>query len=150
VAKDRRPRYKIDPEDLPNDEERKALAAWDAEMAATKKAAHHFYPNVPIPIVKAVVDARAEVALPLVMAAHRRLTMRRLNMIPLTSSVWQAAGYADCSKRRRQTAIANLRKIPQVLELKEQRSLSARYHLSYGPLWKRKKHAPIDDEDEEY
>src|SRR6516164_5653385 len=122
------------------------------DVAATlmkEKKRAPYYPDMPLHIVHAIVAKGAESALPLVLAAHRRMFMRKFRSTALTKSIWQAAGLPNDDNVdvwRRRTALVNLRKIPDVLVLVEKRSPIARYWVSYGPLWKRTPQVYIEDE----
>lgn len=93
-----------------------------------------YVPSFPLKIQLALVEAKAEVALPLVLAIHRQLTMTHRQETPLNEAVWRAAG--SPSARRRHIILQKLKRLPSVLELIEARSSTSRYRLRRGELWK--------------
>jgi hypothetical protein len=122
-------------------------AALNLARGLNEDGSFPYYPKISAHVVLAIVAADALHALPLVLATHRRMHMRQRDAIPLTKSIWRAAGYPDPDDWRRRTALAQLRRVPQVLGLEEKRSRYARYRLKRGPLWKRKPR--LDDLDRE-
>jgi len=80
-----------------------------------------------------IIRTRAWYALPLVMAAHRRMRMKGRKSIALTSALWFDLGGLDQSERH--AIIAHLKKIPQIMIVTPEHRLQWRYRLSYGPLW---------------
>jgi hypothetical protein len=106
-----------------------------------------FYPTTPLHIVHAIIAKKAEYALPLVLAAHRRMYIREAKATALTKPIWQAAGLYEASEQRKRTTLQHLRKIPEVLTLIEKPSFIARYWVAYGPLWKRKPKIQIEEGD---
>jgi hypothetical protein len=111
-----------------------------------KSAYTHYFPKTPLHIVHAVVAAGAEVALPLIFAAHRQMHMRESNSLVLTNSIWRAAGPYETAERRKRTVLKHLREIPDVLVLTKKRSPIAHYRVAYGPLWKQTPKIQLEDE----
>ena len=51
-----------------------------------------FVPAFPLAVLQAVAQARAEKALPLILAIHRQLQMSSREWTPINAAVWTAAG----------------------------------------------------------
>jgi hypothetical protein len=84
-----------------------------------------------------VVERKAEKALPFLLALNRHLTMalRRWGRtsIPITKAVWRSAG--NPSKNARQTIMAHIELMPELIILREKRTFASRYRVEKGPLW---------------
>lgn len=135
--------FMADPDDMPSEEEKRAWEKWDEELQLEKEKtfAKQFIPVFPVHVLQAIIKAEAEAALPIILAAHRWMYVLQRKATPLSSRIWDAAGYDDQAKtrNRRKTIITSLRKIPQVMKLTPRRSWIAHYWIAYGPLWKQKK-----------
>jgi hypothetical protein len=92
-----------------------------------------YIPPFPLRIQLALVEAKAEVALPLVLAIHRQLTMTRRQETPLNEAVWRAAGSPSAKKRH--NILEKLMRLPGIIQLIEARSPTSRYRLRRGELW---------------
>ena len=58
-----------------------------------------FIPPLALHIVTSIVEAKAEKALPLVLAIHRQLYMTKRETTPLNVAVWKAAGSSSLRER---------------------------------------------------
>jgi hypothetical protein len=94
-----------------------------------------YYPNTPGCIGLEIVAKGAEKAALLVLAAHLQMHANGMRETALTKSVWAMAGLPDDQDPRRRTVLHNLKKIPRVLKITEERTWYARYRVAYGPLW---------------
>jgi hypothetical protein len=92
-----------------------------------------FVPSFPVRILGAVVTARAEKALPVVLAIHRQLLMTRREWTPLNSAIWIAAG--SPTDKGRATILRKLKHLPDLIRIKERRTPLSRYRVARGPLW---------------
>jgi hypothetical protein len=82
-----------------------------------------------------LVERRAEIVLPLLLAMQRRLAMTTKAVITLSSKVWKDAG--NPSKNRRVAIVSHLRRMPDLVVIHEVRRFTSRYRLERGPAWKR-------------
>jgi hypothetical protein len=80
-----------------------------------------------------VVERRAEIILPLLIAIQRRLDMTRKARTPLSAKVWKDAGSPP--KNRRVSILAQLRRMPELVVLLEARHFTFRYRVGKGPVW---------------
>ena len=80
-----------------------------------------------------LVKRRAEITLPLLLAIQRRLDMSRKTHTPLSSKVWRDAGFPP--KNRRVAILAQLRRMPDLVVLREDRHFAFRYRVVKGPTW---------------
>ena len=101
--------------------------------ARRKRTANAYIPAIPLRIVKAAVQTDAVLALPLVLAIHRQLTMTGRSSTPLNATVWASAG--SPSRRKREVILRRLRTIPDVIRVEEDRTSQTRYRASRGELW---------------
>jgi hypothetical protein len=108
-----------------------------------------FVPNITVYVLHEIVKARALPALPLVLAAHRRMFMLGKRRTPLRRAIWQAAGIYKSRDPLRRTMFTNLKKIPKVIEIEKCRSPVATYRLKYGPAWEEEANVFIEDENED-
>jgi hypothetical protein len=74
-----------------------------------------------------------EKALPLLIAIHLRQGVLSKTRVPLASWVWKMAG--DPSKNTRVTMLAHLRRLPDLVMLREDRHPMFRYRVEKGPAW---------------
>ena len=103
----------------------------------TRRQKEGFFPVFPVKIVRAVVEAKALKALPLVLAIHRQLHMTKQKSVPLTGAIWDAAGYV--SRKDKTAALQKLRMLSKVIRLiSKHQTMHSYYVVAYGPLWKRK------------
>lgn len=83
-----------------------------------------------------LVRRRAEIVLPLLLAIQRRLDMSRRTHkthTPLSSKVWEDAGSPP--KNRRVAILAQLRRMPDLVVIREDRHFTFRYRVEKGPTW---------------
>ena len=98
-----------------------------------------------------LVQRRALLALPLVLAFHRRQAMKQKRLIALVPELWKDAG--DPPRHMRETMLKHLRRMPDLIRIHRANSLTIHYLLERGPVWRefrvmaRKKNASgeIDD-----
>jgi hypothetical protein len=94
--------------------------------------------------VSYIVKRRAEKALPLLLAIHRRLDMRnaenarrgrsgKIESLPLTPGLWRDAG--NPAKTTRNAIYKHLRAMPDLVVILEHRTLTSHYRLKKGPGW---------------
>jgi hypothetical protein len=92
-----------------------------------------YVPRFPLAVLRHVRAANADRALPLVLAMHRRFHMGSKRATPLTGDLWGNIG--NPSENERHTILQNLRKMPELVEIKKSRRLLYAYELAKGPLW---------------
>ena len=93
----------------------------------------HFIPPCPVRIIQAMVDADAVVALPLVLAIHRQLTLARRKETPLNDAVWKISG--SPSARKREAILRKLKRLPKLIVFRADRTPTSHYRVSKGRLW---------------
>jgi hypothetical protein len=86
---------------------------------------------------------QAVIVLPLLLAIHRRLDMKGATRtkIALSASVWKDAGLPPAAKRTRETVLAHLRRMPELVTLQRSQSLVFRYYVEKGPAWRKMEEA---------
>ena len=92
-----------------------------------------FIPACPVRIIQAMVEADAAVALPLVLAIHRQLTSARREETPLNEAAWKIAG--SPSARRREAILRKLKRLPELIVFRADRTPTSHYRVSKGRLW---------------
>ena len=92
-----------------------------------------FVPPLPLQIVISIVEAKAEKALPLILAIHRQLHMTKRETTPLNAAVWRAAG--SPSARNRESIIRRLKALPGIIGLDKARTTTSHYRVSRGSDW---------------
>ena len=92
-----------------------------------------FIPACPVRIIQAMVEADAAVALPLVLAIHRQLTSARREETPLNEAVWKIAG--SPSARKREAILRKLKRLPELIVFRADRTPTSHYRVSKGRLW---------------
>ena len=92
-----------------------------------------FIPACPVRIIQAMVNADAVVALPLVLAIHRQLTSARRKETPLNEAAWKIAG--SPSARRREAILRKLKRLPELIVFRADRTPTSHYRVSKGRLW---------------
>jgi hypothetical protein len=132
----------ISPPPLPL-EDLAATERADRELEA--KRGRPYVPKWPLWATRLLVAGGASQALPLVQAMHRRLTMSRGTLIRLDASLWAAAG--SPTRRGRRTIVAQLRKLPDLVLIKQKRTPFNHYMLAKGPLWDNPPSEPRRDDD---
>jgi hypothetical protein len=91
-----------------------------------------------------LLERQATIAYPLLLALHRHLDMaekRGETEVALTSAVWEDAGVPPKSKRTRETMLAHLRRMPDLVLFHDNRTLFFRYYIGKGPAWRRMEEA---------
>jgi len=94
-----------------------------------------------------LVDHRAEKAVLLLLAIQRRMDVKHKTKVALTSDVWKDAG--DPSRTARETILAHLRRMPELVTLHEVRRVASRYRVEKGPMWLQIEKAGRDGVEEE-
>lgn len=92
-----------------------------------------FIPPIPVSAVTRCVQLGIEDALPLILAVHRQLSMKKADRTPLNKHIWAAAG--DPPERKRARILSLLRKAPDLIELQERKTSSSHYDVGYGHGW---------------
>ena len=107
------------------------------QLAVTAKSktsrAKHFIPAVPLPVVLACVEGGCEAALPLILAIHRQLTMRRREWTPLNKAIWVAAGDPPEKKRTKILSVLNAR--PDLIMIRPKKTTTSHFEVAHGALW---------------
>ncbi len=92
-----------------------------------------FIPPLALHIVISIVEAKAEKALPLVLAIHRQLHMTKRETTPLNAAVWKAAG--SPSSRERESIMRKLKDLPGIIRLEKDRTTTSHYRVGRGSEW---------------
>jgi hypothetical protein len=92
-----------------------------------------YIPPLPLQILQAVVEADAVIALPLILAIHRQLTMSGRSDTPLNDSIWRTAG--SPSHKKRSAILRKLRAVPEIIQMSEARTPVSRYRVARGKAW---------------
>jgi hypothetical protein len=84
-------------------------------------------------------EHEAVIAYPLLLAIHRHLRMaeKREEMeVALTAAVWKDAGVPPEARRTRNTILAHLRRMPDLVVFREDWTPYFRYRVRKGPAWR--------------
>eukprot|EP01037_Dinobryon_pediforme_P013287 gene13287-13397_t len=92
-----------------------------------------FIPALPLHVVLTIVEAKAEKALPLVLAIHRQLHMAKRETTPLNAAIWKAAG--SPSTRERESIIRKLKALPGLVYVEKDRTTTSHYRVGRGSDW---------------
>jgi hypothetical protein len=92
-------------------------------------------------------DENAMAALPLLLAIHNQMNLKKATSISITEKVWGVA--AGSSERKRKTMLRALKRVPDLVRLEERHRLKSRYRAHQGPLWNAEYVSPPDEDDEE-
>lgn len=93
----------------------------------------HFIPALPLQIVTVSVAAECEIALPLILAIHRQLTMTAREWTPLNNAIWTAAG--NPPEKKRAKILAVLKRHPDLIQIRPKKTTTSHYEVAYGALW---------------
>lgn len=113
----------------------KELQKFEKPIAQANTEKDHFIPPLPIKILLEVVRLDAVAALPLVLAIHRQLVMKKKDDTALNEAIWRIAG--DPSAKKRECILRKLKLLPQVFELIPERTRLYHYRIRRGGMWKR-------------
>jgi hypothetical protein len=122
-------RYPTNPDQLSDRE----LQSFERPLAVNLSDRMHYIPKFPLSVLKAVMESRAEKALPLILSIHRQLTMSRREWTPLTAAVWNAAG--SPSAREREAILQRLKSSPNLLQIRPRRTAISHYDVARGSVW---------------
>lgn len=125
----------IDAALLPADEEvAPAEPPPKARRRGPRSRLHHeeFFMG-PVWLLREINRARAWRALPLILAAYRRMRMRKEDSIALTEQIWAECGEPGEGGRR--AVLAQIRKIPGIVVITPEHRLQWRHRLVLGALW---------------
>ncbi len=105
------------------------------EAKATPKTnrAKHFIPAVPLRAVLACVEGGCELALPLILAIHRHLTMTGREWTPLNKAIWDTAG--NPTEKKRAKILAALKERPELIQIRRKKTATSHYEVACGRLW---------------
>lgn len=92
-----------------------------------------FIPPTPLEVTKACVANNCEIALPLILAIHRQLTMTRREWTPLNKAIWISAG--DPPEKKRERILRALKNQPELIRLRLRKTAISHYEVSYGKGW---------------
>jgi hypothetical protein len=93
----------------------------------------HFIPALPLGVVLGCVAGGYEVALPLILAIHRQLTMTGREWTPLNKAIWAAAG--NPPEKKRAKILALLKEHPALIQIRPKKTTTSHYEVAYGKLW---------------
>ena len=79
------------------------------------------------------MEAKAEKALPLVLAIHRQLYMTKRETTPLNVAVWKAAG--SPSSLERVSIMRKLKDFPGIIRLEKDRTTTSNYRVGLVSDW---------------
>lgn len=80
-----------------------------------------------------IVEKRAVAAYPLLLALQQQFEISHKTRVSLTRDVWKAAG--DPARHERETVMAHLRRMPDLVLIHEDFRVQFRYRVEKGPLW---------------
>jgi hypothetical protein len=109
------------------------LQSFERRVPLAGNPKRQFIPAFPLRIQQALVEADAVVALPLVLAIHRQLTMTHREETPLSEGVWNSAGSPTAKKRA--VILRKLKSIPKVIQITAARTRTTHYRVQKGDLW---------------
>lgn len=109
------------------------LREFETCLPLPNKDNKRFMPPFPAAVLLEVVKEDATAALPLVLAIHRQLTMKRTNETPLNEAIWSVAG--NPSVKKREHILRKLKSIPQIVELIPARTALFYYRVKRGSAW---------------
>ena len=92
-----------------------------------------FIPALPLGVVLVCVTGGCEIALPLILAIHRQLTMTGREWTPLNIAIWAAAG--NPPEKKRAKVLAALKEHPDLIQIRPKKTTTSHYEVSYGRLW---------------
>lgn len=90
-------------------------------------------PRFPLRILAAVMTAKAEKALPLILAIHRQLYMTGRESTPLNGAIWDAVGRP--SETQKAAILRKLKALPLLVRLTAKQTSTSYYRVAKGPLW---------------
>jgi hypothetical protein len=93
----------------------------------------HFIPALPLGVVLTCVGGGYEVALPLILAIHRQLTMTGREWTQLNIAIWAAAG--NPPEKKRAKILALLKEHPDLIQIRPKKTTTSHYEVAYGKLW---------------
>ena len=93
----------------------------------------HFIPALPLGVVLTCVAGGYEVALPLILAIHRQLTMTGREWTQLNIAIWAAAG--NPPEKKRAKILALLKEHPALIQIRPKKTTTSHYEVAYGKLW---------------
>ena len=109
----------------------------DTELSRLEKATipvkAAYIPSFPARVLQAINDADAVIALPLILAIHRQLTMTKREETPLNEAIWKCAG--SPSTRRREAILRKLKAVPHIIRLVGARTAATHYQVAKGEVW---------------
>jgi hypothetical protein len=86
-----------------------------------------------------LVERQATIVYPLLLTVRRYLRMaerRGETEVALTAAVWEGVGASSKMKRTRETMLAHIRQMPELVTLRDSRTLMFRYYVGMGPAWR--------------
>jgi hypothetical protein len=105
----------------------------DKHAKPKKSKSKHFIPALPLEVVLTCVAGGCEVALPLILAIHRQLTMTGREWTPLNKAIWAAAG--NPPEKRRAKVLTVLKEQPDLIQIRSKKTATSHYEVARGVLW---------------
>jgi hypothetical protein len=105
----------------------------DKHVKPKKSKSKHFIPALPLEVVLTCVAGGCEVALPLILAIHRQLTMTGREWTPLNKAIWAAAG--NPPEKKRAKVLTVLKEQPDLIQIRPKKTATSHYEVACGVLW---------------
>jgi len=105
----------------------------DKQAKPKTSKSKHFIPALPLGVVLTCVAGGYEVALPLILAIHRQLTMTGREWTQLNIAIWAAAG--NPPEKKRAKILALLKEHPDLIQIRPKKTTTSHYEVAYGKLW---------------
>ena len=109
------------------------LVEGDKQAKPKTSKSKHFIPALPLGVVLTCVAGGYEVALPLILAIHRQLTMTGREWTPLNIAIWAAAG--NPPEKKRAKILAAVKRHPDLIQIRPKKTTTSHYEVAYGTLW---------------
>jgi hypothetical protein len=100
---------------------------------SSRRQREGYVPKFPLRILTAVMAAKDEKALPLILAIHRQLHMTGRESTPLNGAIWDAIG--SPSEKQRAAILRKLRALPGIIRITPQQTPASYYRVAKGSLW---------------
>jgi hypothetical protein len=111
----------------------KELQKYEQLILPADSDINKFIPSMPVSVITEIVHHNAVAILPLVMAIHRQMIMRRNNDTPLNEAIWSIAG--NPSSKQRENILRKLKSLPHIFELRAERTRIYHYRVKRGNFW---------------
>jgi hypothetical protein len=111
------------------------------------RSKHPFVGRVPLVWLLILDEAEAMPALPLLLAIHNQMNVRRKKVVLLTARVWRVA--VGRTEGKRKVMLAAIKRVPDLVSLEYRNRRGTKYRASQGPLWNAEYPCPDSEEDDD-